>query len=112
MCKDVYRGAEMETKHTKGPWEVFTDDYSMGIKTPAGILFSGLDNTDDEDADFRLIAAAPEMLAALREINQHLRDVVETQKNGDRNNWESYYVPEFAKLSQKFSELIAKAESL
>ncbi len=51
-----------------------------------------------------------EMLEALKEINQHLRDVVETQKNGDRNNWEGYYVPEFAKLSQKFTELIAHAE--
>jgi acetone carboxylase gamma subunit len=57
-----------------------------------------------------LHAAAPELLESLKEINQHLRDVVETQKNGDRNNWEGYYVPEFAKLSQKFGELIRKTE--
>jgi hypothetical protein len=56
------------SKHTPGPWEVFEDDYSIGVETPIGILFSDFDNTENDEADARLIAAAPEMLEALKAV--------------------------------------------
>lgn len=40
---------------------------------------------------------------ALEEINQHLRDVVETSANGDVNNWNGYYLPLFKQLSEKYT---------
>ena len=43
---------------------------------------------------------------ALREINLHLQDVVETRKNGDSNNWNGYYLPLFERLSARYSELL------
>ena len=107
-------------EHTPGPWRISNNE---SVRQPSLILGSTgaivattrwdmeiMEDGDEETANANLIAAAPEMLAALKEINQHLRDVVETNKNGDRNNWEGYYLPEFEKLSRKFSEIIRKAE--
>jgi hypothetical protein len=110
-------------KHTPGEWRVAQSSYHgetgqyyecFEIEGDSPFWIAKVQyperNKKVGEANARLIAAAPEMLQALKEINQHLRDVVETQRNGDRNNWEGYYVPEFAKLSQKFTDLIKKAE--
>lgn len=112
------------SKDTPGPWKVTDSGYRV-----VRVSYSPSDSETVTDcryicdtannkatripenaANARLIAAAPELLDALKEINQHLRDVVETSRNGDRNNWEGYYVPEFGKLATKFTDLIRKAE--
>ncbi len=52
------------------------------------------------------LAAAQERIkvleGALDEITRHLEDVVETHANGDRNNWDSYYLPLFKQLAVKY----------
>ena len=55
-------------KHTPGPWEIKQDD--RGYFENIGPLSMGFTHADDvwldiEEADARLIAAAPEMLGAL-----------------------------------------------
>lgn len=72
----------MTTKHTPGPWEVQPDQRSQGealaivggssliiARTPKATL--DMHRRVDE-ANARLIAAAPELLEALRAINQVL----------------------------------------
>lgn len=60
------------SKHTPGPWEV--DDTCSRCVVPAGgmgrIAMCHGDSVppDEEDANAALIAAAPEMLAALRRL--------------------------------------------
>ena len=58
---------ENETKHTPGPWK-FNDDYVRATDgTPVADVW--LDNPkEDEDANAALIAAAPDLLAQLRQL--------------------------------------------
>jgi len=49
------------------------------------------------------------LLEALSEINQYLKDVVETHRNGDSNNWNGYYLPLFKQLSEKYDAATAEA---
>jgi hypothetical protein len=76
MCKDVYRGAEMETKHTPGPWfqshrKTAPDSYNTQVYTQNGEAIctlawypkpevNGVVGTYRE-ANARLIAACPTM---------------------------------------------------
>jgi hypothetical protein len=58
------------SKHTKGPWHVFKDSsiYSKHADYTLAEIVAGM--TDGEcDANARLIAAAPELLEALRELH-------------------------------------------
>ena len=75
----------MTTKCTPGPWEVRKHSYGtvrdaegifrVGEKTP---LIDGVwgRNLSEADANARLIAAAPELLAALQELREQLRQHV------------------------------------
>jgi len=68
----------METKHTPGPWKVYTDDGSIGSivaadDTPIGQAFQvhnlRVDETQEErKANARLMAAAPALLASLQDL--------------------------------------------
>jgi Trm5-related predicted tRNA methylase len=51
--------------HTPGPWRLVKDDYIMSHK---GLLIGQICSEDatDMDANARLIAAAPDLLAALK----------------------------------------------
>jgi hypothetical protein len=114
MCKDVYRGAEMETKHTPGPWfqshrKTAPDSYNTQVYTQNGEAIctlawypkpevNGVVGTYRE-ANARLIAAAPELLAALKAC--HLQML---QSNND-----SEYAIEANEMAKA---AIAKAESL
>jgi hypothetical protein len=55
-----------QQKHTPGPWAV---DYAMGIRGPNGerIAYVIADSSADPTPDARLIAAAPDLLDALKE---------------------------------------------
>ena len=55
----------MADEHTPGPWSYVRDSDYWEIK-PTGI--GGKDNYEGNEADYRLVAAAPELLAALEEI--------------------------------------------
>lgn len=62
-------------KYTPGPWEVErvndqTGFKSIGIKSESGVFVANIvfQPTDNETANARLIAAAPELLEALRAV--------------------------------------------
>jgi len=59
------------TKHTPGPWRLLKREGSFPPVVQRG-LEGGFSvagsNPDTEDADARLIAAAPELLAVLRQV--------------------------------------------
>ena len=62
----------MSTKHTPGPWEAVYNDHYWDIKLEGSYERIGdtctsqfLSSGDNEEANARLIAAAPELLEAL-----------------------------------------------
>ena len=66
----------METKHTPGPWR-----YEAGTKTIRAARenywlcsMDSFDGAVDHEANARLIAAAPELLAALMVLVDHARE--------------------------------------
>ena len=66
----------MTSEHTPGPWFYERDfDYYL-IETEDGhAVVTGKDNTEGNEADYRLIAAAPDLLEALRDMVALVRDV-------------------------------------
>ena len=59
----------METKHTPGPWEesVLSDGTEWTVIGPNEDMLADLSQCDNAEANARLIAAAPDMFAALRQ---------------------------------------------
>lgn len=89
------------TKHTKGPWKVlyssnkYPSIHSGPTQTPVAVLYEYVSETDRDlldnaEANARLIAAAPELLAWLKFIK------------------DAYSLDEYTQA--ELSELIAKAE--
>jgi len=69
------------TEHTPGPWKLASTDYQSFCPVPdchcfgtgiiqagSGALVAGTNCNEDRLADARLIAAAPELLAAIQKI--------------------------------------------
>lgn len=65
--------------HTPGPWHVGDYDNHTPIKTERGLTVaftSGVTAVGKHDfANARLIAAAPELLATLKDVIAHLRSI-------------------------------------
>ena len=59
----------MDTKHTPGPWQLGTE--SEGFFIANGELRPDIAKRITSAADARLIAAAPELLAALQDIAKY-----------------------------------------
>lgn len=65
-------------KHTPGPWKVYKDSREINYVVTNGT--GGIGNQDckasyiDTDANAHLISAAPELLAACRELTQEFRN--------------------------------------
>lgn len=59
----------MTNKHTPGPWEIYLGIEGYGIKGICGSYYGDIEN----EADARLIAAAPELLEELRWMRKHWR---------------------------------------
>jgi len=60
----------MSAKHTPGPWRVFGYDIGTSPDETLAVVCAMDDNTDDANA--ALIAAAPDLLAALQECAEYL----------------------------------------
>jgi hypothetical protein len=59
----------MDTKHTPGPWEVQVFDGRIEVVDASGAVVLVFRNASAETlANARLIAAAPELLEALRDV--------------------------------------------
>jgi hypothetical protein len=65
------------SKHTPGPWVVngFGGDFIVLARLPRGVAISAKNppGRGDEIADARLIAAAPDLLEALKECSGRLK---------------------------------------
>lgn len=61
--------------HTPGPWEIFPSSTGFIISKPNEIAIAGIPNLFEDhpaEANARLIAAAPDLIAALeRMVRQH-----------------------------------------
>lgn len=69
----------MSTQHTPGPWELSEGDTSLWAKSPLGarvrisnIIKHAPINGINHAANARLIAAAPDLLAALEDLLENL----------------------------------------
>lgn len=66
----------METKHTPGPWVIPAHDLNA-IRTsadaPLAYAFKAKRSKDEGRANARLIAAAPDMLATLKQLQEEWR---------------------------------------
>ena len=99
----------MKLKHTPGPWKaVKTED----VESRLDILIQSEDNIiigwayRDETENARLIAAAPEMLEALKNWNKSF---------GDSLRFQDYHVNVFDALNKRYIEskkIIEKATGL
>lgn len=70
---------ETKTKHTPGPWEYYkSPGYESSVNLPNGNTinqsFYGGDSSEEREANARLIASAPEMLEALKAIDEGFKD--------------------------------------
>lgn len=68
----------MKTPHTRGPWQLgnATSAGRFIGSSPDGVLGIAMafgDTPDEQDANARLIAAAPDLLAVLREFCQDVQ---------------------------------------
>ena len=74
----------MSTKHTPGPWKLVPNDrniVAVNIKPHADGGYTWNEICNVSNADAALIAAAPEMLNALKHV---LRDLEEAGVNADQ----------------------------
>ena len=60
-----------QVAHTPGPWSVFEEDGVFLIKHAGGWILDS-DSEDQDRADAQLMAAAPDLLAALIKIRAEL----------------------------------------
>lgn len=83
------------TKHTPGPWQVGMafDNYgateiAIEHMTTAGnlIIAVALDGLQGQDANARLIAAAPDLLEALKGLHDDIMDYIRLNSLGAENN--------------------------
>ena len=66
--------------HTPGPWAVYPpemlDNQHWSVQTDCGMTIVCGEDTPEAAANARLIAAAPELLASLRECSTALADLL------------------------------------
>jgi hypothetical protein len=106
-----------EINHTPGPWEISNWSFEPGKGLPSGIYAENEDgdsvtvcqfhNDPDEPdrvhANARLIASAPELLAALQDIKREAERISDIMDEGD--HWETAY----DRLQCFIDERVAKA---
>lgn len=88
----------METKHTPGPWAVRPQPFREGFKFavcgedfwPAAIFSDGRNNAGTAEANACLIAAAPELLEALRVVREALHECRRYVDISDDNGFAAY----------------------
>lgn len=71
-------------KHTPGPWTLaggITGQDENGMRSPIATISNSWRNREIDDANARLIAAAPELLEALRNISSVFEVMVGNKKS-------------------------------
>jgi hypothetical protein len=99
----------MKTTHTRAPWQLANATpagrfVGSGPDGVLGIAMAFGDTPEEQDANARLIAAAPELLAALDLSRQFINAVLE---NGER--WRDVFTKNTGWLAEQVERAIAKA---
>lgn len=85
----------METKHTPGPWaasKIETEDRWPIIAENNGLIaYVTGQNEQGDEANARLIAAAPDLLAALIDCNEQLKQFIDSGGEEKDDEAESAY---------------------
>ena len=72
--KKNVKNKSMNTKHTPAPWKIFRQDEDLIIinesSRPSIADITGGNGLEEDEANAKLIAAAPELLEALKQIEQ------------------------------------------
>ena len=99
-------------EHSPGPWvavgKVVRDCWGRKSVTVARADSRGKFVEGYDEANARLIAAAPEMLAALREIETLTQRM--TLPSDTKQGWEPVAVERMAQIAEKTRKIIAKAK--
>jgi len=68
----------MSAKHTPGPWHTHKTTTYIAVRAQARIqvaqLWKSKRSPDEQEADARLIVAAPDMLSVLKAFSDYVRD--------------------------------------
>lgn len=71
--------------HTQGPWSVKRNPVTVSVRDAAGnYITENIRRLPNQDANARLIASAPELLAALKEILYEDSDKTDEAKIASR----------------------------
>ena len=99
----------MNTKHTPGPWEVQTDRYTVTAQKPGApytfVVAECPGYAKEREPNARLIAAAPEMYAALKWAGEILAEYVTAQTDAEREHLFS----DLKDAEKTIAEALAKA---
>lgn len=84
-------------KHTPGPWHLFSNSIGVGVTTGRSDVahcsgFDSLRTLEEVESNARLIAAAPDLLEALRGAIEWMYCVEPHLRDGEpfKRNFESY----------------------
>lgn len=83
------------SEHTPGPWVCNLETYEISTAISDTVMFAedrADDPTDEDFANARLIAAAPEMLEALEMVYGRLMDYPEAQRMNPQFDWVGFSV--------------------
>lgn len=98
------------TKHTPGPWAVYPpemlDNKHWSVQTDCGMTIVCGEDTPEAAADAHLIAAAPELLAVVRQAIDYANDTKERFESG----WDCDDEEAYSNLLAAADDAIAKAE--
>jgi hypothetical protein len=107
-------------KHTPGPWEIANDMYGIGnmkvygveckqngIRQP--IANCGWDDRGESEANARLIAAAPEMLEALEDVELRCTQARIASTIGKKDQTE-FLRSELERIAEHARAILAKAQ--
>ena len=83
-----------DTKHTPGPWHVDQIDQSTIQIKAAGVIVAEVCSgstftrlSDEQQANARLIAAAPDLLDELRKAHQIIRNALAVMTTEQKSKW-------------------------
>ena len=105
--KDTKGGDTMNGKHTEGKWRVLDGAILSGkINKYGNWIIAGLDRvrTEEDEANLRLMAAAPELLAACKMALSALDNCALYTREG-----QIYAIPGNSKEQKQLSAVIAAA---
>ena len=113
--EEKWRQGMKQAKHTAGPWSVdYEGPAHLSIEDSAGrvLAFCNLqsEDGDEDEANARLIAAAPDLLQALKNAREWLDELAGLVQSGTFDAAEDWAGANAVSVDSSLAEAIAKAE--